>query len=161
MQGKADPSDLAQEVCMAAHANLIDFRGDSAEEFGSWLRGILSNILAMHVRKFLGTQKRDPRLEQKLNASLASASGFLQSRIAGDVTSPSQQFARNEAFLQLAEALEALPDDYRQVIVLRHVEGMAFKDVAAAMGKSVNSVEKLWVRALAKLKHHMSDILQP
>ena len=158
MQGKADPSDLAQEVCLAAHGNIADFRGDSAEEFAAWLRGILSNVLAMHVRKYLGTQKRDPRLEQSLNASLASASGFLQSNIAADITSPSQHFARKEAFLQLAAALEQLPEDYRQVIVLRHVEGMAFADVAAAMGKTVGSVEKLWVRGLAKLRTAMEEI---
>ncbi|WP_231617846.1 sigma-70 family RNA polymerase sigma factor [Novipirellula aureliae] len=157
MQGKADPSDLAQEVCLAAHGNIADFRGNSAEEFAGWLRGILSNVLAMHVRKYLGTQKRDPRLEQNLNASLASASGFLQSHIAADMTSPSQHFARNEAFLELAAALEALPEDYRQVIVLRNIEGMAFADVAQAMGKTVNSVEKLWVRGLAKLKTAMGE----
>lgn len=158
LRGKADPSDLAQEVCLAAHGNIVDFRGDTAEEFAGWLRGILSNVLAMHVRRFLGTQKRDLRLEQNLNASLASASNFLQSRIAGDVTSPSQQFARNEAFLQLAKALESLPDDYRQVIVLRHVDGMPFADVAKAMGRSVDSVEKLWIRGLAKLRTTMGEI---
>lgn len=157
MQGKADPSDIAQEVCLAAHGNIADFRGETVEEFAGWLRGILTNTLAMHLRKFLGTAKRDPRLEQQLNQSFASATGFLQSQIAGDVTSPSQQFARNEAFLQLAEALEGLPEDYRQVIVLRHVEGLPFSEVAQAMGRSVDSVEKLWVRGLAKLKTKMGE----
>lgn len=152
MKGKAEPSDVAQEVFLAAHGNIGEFRGESAEEFAAWLRGILSNTVAMHVRKFLGTQKRDPRLEQRLNQSLASATGFLQSQIAGNVTSPSQHFARNEAFLQLAGALEGLPEDYRQVIVLRHVEGLPFAEVAREMGRSVDSVEKLWVRGLAKLK---------
>lgn len=158
LQGKADPSDIAQEVCLAAHGNIADFQGESAKEFAGWLRGILSNLLAMHVRKFLGTQKRDPRLEQNLNASLASASGFLQSRIAAEITSPSQHFARNEAFLQLAEALESLPENYRQVIVLRHVDGLPFAEVAKSMGRSVDSVEKLWVRGLAKLKTTMGDV---
>ncbi|MCM2369066.1 sigma-70 family RNA polymerase sigma factor [Aporhodopirellula aestuarii] len=157
MQGKADPSDIAQEVCLAAHGNIADFRGETAEEFAGWLRGILTNTLAMHVRKFLGTEKRDPRLEQQLNQSIASATGFLQSQLAGNMTSPSQNFARNEAFLQLAGALEGLPDDYRRVIVLRHVEGLPFADVARAMGRSVDSVEKLWVRGLAKLKTTMGD----
>ncbi|EMI44256.1 RNA polymerase sigma-E type, Rhodopirellula baltica [Rhodopirellula sp. SWK7] len=157
MQGKADPSDIAQEVCLAAHGNIADFRGESAEEFAGWLRGILTNTMAMHVRKYLGTAKRDPRLEQQLNQSMASATGFLQSQLAGDVTSPSQNFARNEAFLQLAGALEGLPEDYRRVIVLRHVEGLPFAEVARTMGRTVDSVEKLWVRALAKLKSSMSD----
>lgn len=157
MQAKADPSDIAQEVFLAAHGNIKQFSGQTADEFAGWLRGILSNILAMHVRKFLGTAKRDPRLEQQLNQSFASATNFLQAQVAGNMTSPSQHVARNEAFLQLAEALENLSDDYRQVIVLRHVEGLPFAEVAKAMGRSVDSVEKLWVRSLAKLKTTMGE----
>lgn len=157
MQAKADPSDIAQEVFLAAHGNIKQFSGQTADEFAGWLRGILSNIMAMHVRKFLGTAKRDPRLEQQLNQSFASATNFLQAQVAGNLTSPSQNVARNEAFLQLAEALEDLPDDYRQVIVLRHVEGLPFAEVAKAMGRSVDSVEKLWVRSLAKLKTTMGE----
>jgi RNA polymerase sigma-70 factor (ECF subfamily) len=157
MQGKADPSDIAQEVCLAAHGNIHEFRGESAEQFAAWLRAILTNTLAMHIRRHLGTEKRDARLEQNLNQSITNASGFLQSNIVADVTSPSQDFARSEAFLQLASALEALPDDYRRVIVLRHVDGLSFAEVARTMDRSVNSVEKLWVRALAKLKTTMGD----
>ncbi len=157
MRGKAEPSDIAQEVCLAAQGTIEDFRGTTAEEFAAWLRGILSNILAMQVRKYLGTQKRDLRLEQSLDQGLTSASGFLHHGIAGDATSPSEHFARNEAFLRLAEALESLPDDYRQVIVLRHVDGLPFADVARMMSRSVDSVEKLWVRGLAKLKKSIGD----
>ena len=158
MQAKADPSDVAQEVFLAAHNGIDDFQGQSAEQFAAWLRGILSNTLAMHVRRYLGTSKRDPRIEQQLTQSFASATGFLKSQLAGDVTSPSQRFARNEAFLQLAGALETLPEDYRQVIVLRHVEGLPFAEVARLMDRSVNSVEKLWVRGLAKLKSTMGEV---
>lgn len=158
MQAKADPSDLAQEVCLAAHGNIADFHGETAEQFAAWLRGILSNTLAMQIRKYLGTAKRDVRVEQQLVHSLASASGFLQNEVVADVTSPSQHFARNEAFLQLAAALECIPEDYRQVIVLRHVEGLPFAEVARQMDRSVASVEKLWVRGLAKLKLAMGEV---
>lgn len=158
VQAKADPSDIAQEVCLAAHGNIQDFDGESVEQFAAWLRGILTNTLAMHIRRYLGTAKRDPRLEQNLNASITNASGFLQANVVADVTSPSQHFVRNEAFLQLATALETLPDDYRRVIVLRHVEGLPFADVARMMERSVNSVEKLWVRALAKLKTTIGEV---
>lgn len=158
MRAKADPSDLAQEVCLAAHRSIEDFRGQTAEEFASWLRGILANILAMQVRKYLGTQKRDPRLERSIQQSVDQASHFLQSGLVGDVTSPSQYFARNEAFLQLAAALEAIPEDYRRVIVLRHIDGLPFADVARLMNRSVDSVEKLWVRGLAKLKTAIGEV---
>ncbi len=156
MQAKADPSDLAQEVCMAAHDGIKNFQGNTTEDFAAWLRGILSNVIAMQVRRYLGTRKRDPRVEQALDQRLADASGFLQSGLAGDVTSPSEHFAKHERFLELAEALEELPEDYRQVIVLRHVDSLPFAEVSRIMGRSVDSVEKLWVRALGKLRTRLT-----
>ena len=156
LQAKADPSDMAQEVCLAAQDGIGEFQGGSPEEFAAWLRGILGKVIAMHVRRYLGTHKRDPRLELGLDQRLADASGFLQSGLAGDATSPSQHALRQEACLQLADALEALPADYRQVIMLRHLEGLPFADVARHMGRSIDSVEKLWVRALSKLRSQLN-----
>ena len=51
--------------------------------------------------------------------------------------SPSQQAVRRERAVLLADALAGLPDDYREAIVLRHVEGLPFPEVAARMGRSV------------------------
>lgn len=156
-RGKTDPSDVAQEVCLAAHANLDTFEGTSPQQFAAWLRGILSNVLATHIRKYLGTQMRDPRLEQSLQVGLSNASSFLQADLAADMTSPSAHVARNEAILKLAESIEALPEDYRQVIMMRHIDHTPFADIAAAMDRSVDSVEKLWVRGLVKLRKLMGD----
>jgi hypothetical protein len=46
----------------------------------------------------------------------------------------------------LAEALDRLPPDYREVIVLRQWEELPFNEVARRMGRSVDSVQKLWIR---------------
>jgi RNA polymerase sigma-70 factor (ECF subfamily) len=71
--------------------------------------------------------------------------------------SPSQESARRELGVLLADAIKALPADYGEVIVLRHMEGLSFAEVAARMGRSVDSVEKLWVRALARLRRRLGD----
>ncbi|MEM6692015.1 MAG: sigma-70 family RNA polymerase sigma factor [Planctomycetota bacterium] len=157
MRAKTDPSDIAQEVCVAAQGNMAEFRGESPEDFAAWIRGILKNTLSMHCRKYLGTLKRDVRLEQRCSQSVSDASDFLQSQMAADITSPSQHLARKETSLQLAEAIERLPEDYREVIMLRHVQSLPFADVASEMGRSVDSVEKLWVRGLAKLQGLMKE----
>ena len=52
----------------------------------------------------------------------------------------------------LANALTKLPADYAELIVLRHLQGLPFAEVARRMGRSLDSVEKLWVRALARLR---------
>ena len=48
--------------------------------------------------------------------------------------------------------ISRLPDDYRRVIRLRHLEGLTFVEVARQMGRSVDAVEKLWARALVQLR---------
>jgi RNA polymerase sigma-70 factor (ECF subfamily) len=66
--------------------------------------------------------------------------------------SPSQHAARREQAVILADALDQLPPDYREVIVLRNFEELTFPEVARRMERSLDSVEKLWLRALAKLR---------
>jgi RNA polymerase sigma-70 factor, ECF subfamily len=150
LQAKLDASDIAQEVCLHAHQGIEQFRGTS-------LRGVLGHVVAMQLRKYFGTQKRDARLEQSIDQRLASASGFLHSGLAADITSPSQNFARNEVFLRMASAMESLPADYRQVIMYRHLEALPFSEIAKRMERSVDSVEKLWVRGLTKLRQTMGE----
>src|SRR4051812_23389356 len=65
---------------------------------------------------------------------------------------PSQQAARQEQEILLAEALARLPSDYREVIVLRNLEGLPHVEVARRMGRSPGAVRMLWVRALAQMR---------
>ena len=57
----------------------------------------------------------------------------------------------------LADALARLPSAYREVLVLRELEGLSFPEVARQMGRSVDSVKKLWARALAQLRGALGD----
>src|SRR5437763_13056599 len=59
LQGKADPADLVQETFLKAHRDLALFRGRSEAELVRWLRQILAANLAMLVRHYCGTQRRD------------------------------------------------------------------------------------------------------
>jgi RNA polymerase sigma factor (sigma-70 family) len=67
--------------------------------------------------------------------------------LAAKQSSPSQRAVRREQAMLLAEALGKLPEDYREVIVLRHLEGLSFPDVALRMERTLASVKNLWTRA--------------
>src|SRR5205823_11169986 len=110
-----------------------------------------------HVRHYLGTRQRDARLEQALLLELDDTSGVLQRGLVADCSTPSRHAVKGEALLELATALEQLPADYREVIMLRHLEGLPFADVAQRMGRTVPSVQNLWVRALGRLKRAMGE----
>jgi RNA polymerase sigma-70 factor (ECF subfamily) len=152
LQGKADPSDLVQETFLQAHRNFAQFRGASEGELMHWLRQILASRLEKLVRHYGGTQRRDVRLERQLEGELDHSSRILDRGLVAPHSTPSQQAARREQAVLLADALGGLSADYREVIVLRHLEGLKFPEVAARMGRTVDSVEKLWTRALAKLR---------
>ncbi len=157
LQAKVDASDLVQEVMLEAHKNFPGFRGGSEAEFVAWLRQILSAVLCGCVRRYLGTQKRDIRLERTLRENLERSSLLLGCGLMDPGSSPSQQAMRREQAVLLADALERLPDDYRDVLVYRHLEGLTFPHIAERMGRSLDSVEKLWVRGLARLRQSMES----
>jgi RNA polymerase sigma-70 factor (ECF subfamily) len=67
-------------------------------------------------------------------------------------SSPSDQAQRRELAAILADQLARLKPEYREVIVLRNLEGLAFEEVARRMGRTAGSVRMLWLRALDRLK---------
>ena len=58
----------------------------------------------------------------------------------------------------VAEAMSRLPEDYQMVLMLRHMEELTFPQVAERMGRSVDSVEKLWLRGLTRLKKAFGEV---
>jgi RNA polymerase sigma-70 factor (ECF subfamily) len=158
LQGKVDDSDLVQETFLEAHRDFASFRGHTEAEFAGWLRQILARNLANLVRHYLATQRRNARLERDLVDALDRSSAALDGGLRAPVSSPSQRAARREQAVLLADALERLPADYREVIILRYLEGLAPPEVAERLGRSVESVRKLWTRALVQLRRALGDV---
>jgi RNA polymerase sigma-70 factor (ECF subfamily) len=66
--------------------------------------------------------------------------------------SPSQLMSKAERELQVAVAIESLPDDYRQVVLLRNLERLSFDDVAQRMNRTRGACQMLWMRAVEQLR---------
>jgi RNA polymerase sigma-70 factor (ECF subfamily) len=152
LQGKVDASDVVQEAFLDAHRYFDAFRGTSESQFACWLREILAGTLANVVRRYLGTLARNVRMERSIAVELNQSSHNLGQLLADPRTSPSERVMEEELSLQIAEALSHLSEDYQTVIVLRHLEGLTFPQIAERMGRSVDSVEKLWLRSVTRLR---------
>ena len=152
LQRKVEEGDLVQETFLEAHRAFPRFRGESEGELVYWLRQILAARIAMLVRHYFGTQRRNAELERELVDDLDASSRLMAQAFVASNTSPSLGAARREQAVLLADALARLSEDYRQVITLRHLEGQTFPEVARQMGRSVDAVEKLWTRALVQLR---------
>jgi RNA polymerase sigma-70 factor (ECF subfamily) len=152
LRTKVGDSDLVQETLIQANRDFEQFRGRSEPELTVWLRAIMSKKKALLARRFYGTAARDPRLEEKLQLEMSNSSLQLDRAYVVDQASPSHLAAGRERAVLLADALAALPAHYRDVVVLHHVQGCTLPEVAAAMDRSLESVKKLWARAIVQLR---------
>ncbi len=150
--GKMDASDIVQETYLEAYQAFPNFRGETEASFLAWLRQILASTLAMSARRYLGTRQRDVRLERAIYVKVDQSSVFWD-QLVSNASTPSLKVSRKEMENQLAEAIGKLPEHYRTVLRLRHTENRSFQEIADEMGRSVDSVQKLWVRALAQLRN--------
>ena len=153
-QGKFDASDVVQQTLMEAWQAAPQFRGKTEAERIAWLRKILAHVLAHEVRRYQGTQKRNLRREFSIEKSMDQSSRQLDAVLASALATPSQQVAKQEQEVMLAAVIDKLPAEYREVIILRNLEGLSHSEVAERMGRSPGAIRMLWVRALQELRAH-------
>jgi RNA polymerase sigma-70 factor, ECF subfamily len=152
LQGKFDASDVVQQTLIEAWRSAAKFRGSTETERVAWLRKILAHVLAHEARQYRGTLKRDLHRELSIERSLAKSSRQLNAVFASATATPSQQAVQHEQQVVLADLLNELPADYREVIVLRNLEELSHSEVAERMGRTEGAVRMLWVRALQELR---------
>jgi RNA polymerase sigma-70 factor, ECF subfamily len=137
-------ADLAQSVCGEVLQDLPEFEDRGSAGFRRWLLVRAENKILKRFR-FHTQEKRDAGRVDPLSESMSDRVGAPR-----DV-SPSDQAIANEEWERMRAALDALPPDYREVIVLSRIVGLAPDQVAERMGRSREAVWSLLSRALARL----------
>jgi RNA polymerase sigma-70 factor (ECF subfamily) len=155
LRRRLNPSDLVQEAMLSAHRDFGQFRGASEGEFVAWLRQILINCLHHTIDANVKAQARNVRREVSLDGighsvdqSIAQLALFLKDR----GPSPSMHAQQQEDVVTLSNLLASLRREYRDVIVLRSIQGLPFEQVAERMGRRPGTVRMLWLRAMEKLR---------
>ena len=155
LQGKNSASDLVQETFLDAQRDFPRFRGDSEAEWLAWLRQMLLNNIGNFTRRYRATQKRQVSGEVPLpreGSSVQAGEG-----LADDTPSPSEILALQERAEAVTRILAQLPEDYRQVLLLRYQEQLSFEEIAQRMSRSINAVRKLWARAVERFQQEMGS----
>ncbi len=150
LRSRVASSDLVQETLLEAHRDFGQFAGAGERGLIAWLHKILVRNLADQAN-FHHAGRRDVRRDRSLDDQPESSAPALVDELAASISTPSDQVMRQEEADALAEALERLPADYREVFILRNLEGVAFAEIASRMGRSPSAVRMLWERALVKL----------
>jgi RNA polymerase sigma-70 factor (ECF subfamily) len=150
LQGKLDASDIVQQTLLEAHRKREQFRGHGDAELAAWLRQILAYAIADLHRDF-HRAKRDIARERALAVSLEASSCQLES-LAAQHSSPSERAVRHENMLRLAAALLQLPEDQRQAVELKHLQGLSIAEIARLLERSETAVGGLLRRGMTRLR---------
>jgi len=153
---RLDASDLVQETFLKAHREFSGFLGSTEPELVAWLRQILVRGLADQVRQHRA-KRRDHRREEPMEVLLDRSSLAIQAQLATPLSSPSVHSSRREQAVLLADALEKMPADYREVFLLRNLERIPFDEIARRMNRSSGAVRMLWARAIKKLSQFLKE----
>jgi RNA polymerase sigma-70 factor, ECF subfamily len=153
LRGMMDPSDIVQQTLLKAHENLRGFRGKTHAELQAWLRAIMAQQLALMARK----RGRQPGRAHWLDGALEQSSVRLETLLASEQSSPSEQAMRTERLVELATALTRLPEDQQSAVELRYLRGLSVPSVAEQMGRSTVSVTGLLYRGTQALRQLMAE----
>ena len=146
--------DIAQETFIRAYRALPQFRGESA--FYTWLYRIAVNT----AKKTLMDMKRDPVVTESALASRGESNetSSLENELSSTET-PEAVLASREIAQTVNAAIEALPEDLRQAIVLREIEGLAYEEIASAMNCPIGTVRSRIFRAREAIAQRLRPLL--
>lgn len=135
---ESDTEDVTQDIFIAMLKSLPSFRGDS--QFKTWLRTLTNHKVAEFYRK--RNRKQEPQL-----APLSDAFGKLEGNTSKTL----------EERVYIQKALNQLPDNYREVILLRFAEDLQFNEIAELMDQNLEATKSLFRRAIASLRTNLEE----
>jgi RNA polymerase sigma-70 factor (ECF subfamily) len=155
---RIDPSDVVQETLALAARKLSVYLRDRPLPFYPWLRSIAWERLVKLHQKHLQAQRRSVTREEPRLPRLSDGSAMdLAKRLVDSGTSPSFNLARKELRGQVQNALGRLRPPEREILVMRYLEQLSNKEIAAALGISEGALKMRHLRALTALKTILAD----
>lgn len=146
-RSEADAAEIAQDTFLSAYQHLAEFRGEAA--FGSWVHRIAANNALMRLRRqkvldIVSDDLAGPEFTDR--GSLAEPPESDWSRRADD------QLLDEELGRAIQAATDALPEGYREVFLLKDVEGLSYEEISEMVGISVPAVKSRLHRARLALR---------
>lgn len=147
--------DIAQETFLRAYRALPQFRGEA--QFYTWLYRIAVNT----AKKFLLDMRRDPLItESALAPSPDEEETFRPRHEPSTDETPETVLAAREIAQAVSDAMQALPEELRQAITLREMEGLSYDAIAQAMGCPIGTVRSRIFRAREAISARLKPLLE-
>ena len=149
--------DIAQETFIRAYRALSQFRGEA--QFYTWLYRIAVNT----AKKALVDLKRDPVVSESALRGGGGDDDEETSGMENELTSaetPETVLAAKEIAATVNSAMEALPDELRQAVTLREIEGLSYEEIAEVMNCPIGTVRSRIFRAREAISAKVKPLLE-
>jgi len=147
MGNHEDASDLAQEAFIKAYKSIDRFRGESSLK--TWLYHIVANVCRDELRK----RKKGQVLS--LDAPISTEEGEITRQTEDWTYAPDLIYESKEAQYFIQEAINQLTPEYKEVIILREIQGFSYEEIAQHLGCSLGTIKSRLNRA----RKAMRDLL--
>jgi RNA polymerase sigma-70 factor (ECF subfamily) len=145
--------DISQETFVRAYRALHQFRGDA--QFYTWLYRIAVNT----AKKFLLELKHDPTVSENFRVNDEDDETSWRKSEPTTDEGPESILAAKEIATVVNAAMDALPADLRQAVVLREIEGLSYEEIAVAMNCPVGTVRSRIFRAREAISQRVRPLL--
>jgi RNA polymerase sigma-70 factor, ECF subfamily len=152
LRNESEAEDAAQETAIKVYRNLHLFRGES--QFRTWVLSIARNEGLARLHKV------ENRREDSLDALTENAGDFTPAVLTSWREVPSEELERQEVRTVIRQAIDGLPEIYRNVMLLRDIEEMDVRETAAALGVSEAAVKVRLHRARGLLQRALAPRLK-
>ena len=139
-----DAAEAAQEAFLAAWQGLKSFRGESS--FSTWLYRLASNACVDLLRR-----------EGRRQAAVSLDDEDLNLDVPAPLPSPQEEAERRELREQIEEGLQALPPEYRAVLVLREMHQLRYEEIARSLDLDVGTVKSRISRGRKRLRKFLLE----
>jgi RNA polymerase sigma-70 factor (ECF subfamily) len=145
-----DAEEVTQDVFLAVYRKIGEFDGRAA--FSTWLYRVASNAALMKLRG----RRSEPHLSIEEEGPAFAPDGHFARPVADWSELPEDRLLSAERRRVLEQAIDALPPDYKAVVVLRDVEGLSNPEVAEVLGATVLAVKSRLHRARLALRERLA-----
>ncbi|HVZ81443.1 MAG TPA: sigma-70 family RNA polymerase sigma factor [bacterium] len=151
LSDETDACDVAQEVFLRVHKALKDFRGDSS--LSTWIYAITANL----SRNALRSRKNRSKVQVLAPKEEEEGSGFWD-RVADPRGTTAHQGAEGKDLgSAIQRAVRALPEDYREAVILRDLEDLDYQQIAVILKTGVGTVKSRIARGRALLREELKE----
>jgi RNA polymerase sigma-70 factor (ECF subfamily) len=158
LRGRLEPADVVQEAMVQATRRFAEWCEQTSFPFHVWLRLLTAQSLAEACRRHIGAEMRDAQREIAFDPIASVSSANAVDFLIASQTSPTQAARRAELCARLLVAIQELEPMDREILSLRHFEGLSNSGAALELGIGPAAASKRYVRALLRLRPALSDL---